>query len=184
MFEKSIVAVRPFKLALLASVALAAAGATAPAFAATSASASASATVIVPIAITKAADLSFGKFASGATGGSITVQTDGSRAGTGDVLLTNGGTNTAASFTITGEPGATYTIDTTGTSANLSSSGNNLPLSLISDFAATASSAGTKATGTLTGGTQTLFVGGTLTVGANQPAGNYTGSVAVAVAYN
>jgi spore coat protein U-like protein len=170
MFEKSIVAVRPFKLALLASVALAAAGATAPAFAATSASASASATVIVPIAITKAADLSFGKFASGATGGSITVQTDGSRAGTGDVLLTNGG--------------ATYTIDTTGTSANLSSSGNNLPLSLISDFAATASSAGTKATGTLTGGTQTLFVGGTLTVGANQPAGNYTGSVAVAVAYN
>jgi hypothetical protein len=182
MFEKSIVAVRPFKLALIASLALVAAGATAPIHAATT-TASASATVIVPIAIAKATDLSFGKFASGASAGSVTIKTDGTR--TVSNVTAAGGTLSAASFNITGEPNATYTIDTTATSTNLTSGVNNLGLALVSDFSAGGASSGTQATGTLSGtGAQTLYVGGTLTVGANQPNGSYSGSVSVAVAYN
>jgi hypothetical protein len=183
MFEKSIVAVRPFKLALLASVALAAAGAAAPTFAA-STTATASATVIVPIAIAKATDLSFGKFASGASAGSVTIKTDGTRTSSG-VTEIGGGTLSAARFNITGEPNATYAIDTTATTANLTSGSDTLSLALVSDFAAAGASSGTQATGTLSGtGTQSLYVGGTLTVGANQPNGSYSGSVSVAVAYN
>jgi spore coat protein U-like protein len=182
MFEKSIVAVRPFKLALLASIALAAAGATAPAFAA-STTATASATVIVPIAIAKATDLSFGKFAAGTSAGSVTIKTDGTRTVTG--VTATGGTLSAASFNISGEPSATYAIDTSATTANLTSGSDTLSLALVSDFTAGGASSGTQATGTLSGtGTQTLYVGGTLTVGANQANGSYSGSVSVAVAYN
>jgi hypothetical protein len=182
MFEKSSTTVRPFKLALLASLALVAAGATAPTYAATT-TASATANVIVPIAIAKAADLSFGKFASGASAGSVTIKTDGTR--TVSNVTAAGGTLSAASFNITGEPNATYTIDTTATSANLTSGANNLGLALVTDLTGGGAASGTVATGTLSGaGAQTLFVGGTLTVGANQPNGAYTGSVSVAVAYN
>ena len=44
---------------------------------------------------------------------------------------------------------------------------------------------GNVATGTLTaGGTQSIFVGGTLTVSATQVAGTYTGAVTLTVEYN
>jgi len=39
-------------------------------------------------------------------------------------------------------------------------------------------------TGTLTAGAQTIYVGGVLTVAANQPAGTYTGTVSATVEYN
>jgi spore coat protein U-like protein len=54
----------------------------------------------------------------------------------------------------------------------------------ISDTSASAITTGTVATGTLTGGAQTIYVGGALTVGANQVAGTYAGNINVAVDYN
>ncbi len=51
------------------------------------ATAQATGTVISPIAITKSADLVFGSFASGATGGTVTVSTLGVRGKSGDVAL-------------------------------------------------------------------------------------------------
>jgi spore coat protein U-like protein len=182
MFKKSIAAQRPFKLALIASIAMLGA-ASAPSFAANSTTASASATVLTPINVSKSTDLNFGKFIATAVG-SVTVSTSGARTFSG-VTLATGITPTAASFSITGEPNATYTIDTTGTSTSLTNGANTMPLAIYTDLTGGNATSGTVASGTLSaGGAQTLYVGGQLTVGATQVAGAYTGTIAVAVNYN
>ncbi|MFL6672228.1 MAG: DUF4402 domain-containing protein [Massilia sp.] len=173
-----------FKLALLASIAAAAAGAIAPSFAATT-TASATATVVIPITVTKSSDLAFGKFASGATAGTVVISTAGAATRTGGVS-SGGGTTTAAAFTISGEKGAAYTIDTSASTANLTSGSDTMALALITDVATGAgATTGTVASGVLDGttGNQVLRVGGSLTVGINQPAGAYVGTVSVAVLY-
>jgi hypothetical protein len=139
--------------------------------------------VVTPIAITKAADLSFGSFAAGGTIGTVTVTPAGVRSVSGGVVAA-GGTATAAKFDVTGQAGLTYTISMTGTSANLTSGGNNIPYTVISDVSASAITTGIATSGTLTAGAQSIYVGGSLAVAVNQPAGTYTGTVAVDVNYN
>jgi hypothetical protein len=179
---KKIVGIRPLKLALLASFALGVIAAGSNTLAATTATASATATIIAPISVSSTANLAFGKFAPGA-GGSVTINTAGARSVTG--VIASGGTTTAASFDITGEASTAYAIDTSATSATLTSGSDTMALALISDFTGGGATSGTQATGTLDGtGKQTLHVGGVLTVSASQPNGSYTGTVSVAVAYN
>jgi hypothetical protein len=181
MFTKSIAAQRSFKLSLLASIAVFGAVASAPAVSAT-ANATASADVITPIAVTKAADLAFGKFAAGA-GGSVTVNTGGVRSQSGVVGV--GGTASTASFSITGEANATYAISFTGSSTELTSGANKMPLALFSDLTGAGATSGNVLTGQLSaGGTQVLYVGGTLTVAANQAGGSYSGTINTDVQYN
>lgn len=176
MFKKSTTSVRPFKLALLAM----AIGVAAQAHAA-STTATASATVIAPIGVSSTGSLAFGKIAAAATPGSITVSTNGTRTAS---VASASGTASAVTFDITGEANATYTIDTSATT-NLTSGSDSMTLALVSDFSGAGATTGVQGSGTLDGtGKQTLHVGGTLTVGANQPAGAYTGTVSVAVAYN
>jgi spore coat protein U-like protein len=167
--------------AKLAVLALAIAGA-GSAMAAT-ATATSTSTVITPIAITNAANLSFGSIAAGATTGTVTVSPNGTRAVAGGAVAA-GGTATAAQFNVTGQAGLTYAIDFTGTSATLTSGANNMTFTTVSDVTASAITTGNAATGTLAGGAQTIFVGGALSVGANQSAGTYTGTISVAVNYN
>jgi hypothetical protein len=181
MFEKSIAAVRPFKRAMLVSFALGAIAIGGDALAANNtASASATAIVVTPISVSKTADLSFGKFSAG-TGGTVAVDVAGTRTATGAVA--SSGTVTAAAFSITGEPGTAYTIDTvSGTSTNLTSGSDTMALALATGL--TSGGSDNPTSGTLSaGGTATLHVGGTLTVGATQPTGTYAGTVAIAVAY-
>jgi hypothetical protein len=182
MYKKSIAAQRPFKLALLASIAAVALSGTSS-FAATSTSASASATVMLPISITKATDLAFGKFIAAGSGGDVTIDTAGARTGTGVTLVNS--TVGAASFTIGGEPNATYAIDFTGSSATVGNGTDTMALTLISDLTAGGATSGSVASGTLDGtGAQTLYVGGKLTVAGTESSGAYSGSIAVAVNYN
>lgn len=181
MFKKSTAAQRLAKLALGASVALLGA-ASAPSFAATTATASATATVVTPIAIAKATDLVFGKFIAG-PGGSVTVSTSGARTSTG-VTEVSGVTPVAATFNVTGDGTSTYAIDTTGTSANLTSGANNMAFAIVSDLTGGNTTSGTVSTGALTAGAQTIYVGGVLTVGAAQAPGAYSGTISVAVNYN
>jgi spore coat protein U-like protein len=173
----------PLKLALAAALALASLAIPVGA-APVSADATATATVIIPITITKTADLSFGKFAPG-VGGSVTVSTSGGRSATGAILSTIGSTPTAARFTVHGETSATYAITYTG-SANLTSGSDTMVLTKISDLTGLGATSGTQATGALDGttGDQSIYVGGSLAVGAAQPSGTYTGTVTVAVEYN
>jgi hypothetical protein len=185
MSKKSIAAVRPLKLALLATFALGAIGAGSDALAVTNnATASATATVVTPMNITKNADLAFGKISAGATSGTIKVSTSGGASVTGGTTK-SGGTPTAANFTITGDNSATYTIDLSGTTATLTGAGTPMALALAMDFVGDGSGTTTVTTGALSGaGSQTLYVGGTLSVGASQAPGAYTGGVTVTVAYN
>jgi spore coat protein U-like protein len=150
---------------------------------AATATASSTSTVITPIAITKAADLSFGSIAAGGTAGTVTVSPNGTRNVTGGTVAA-GGTITAAQFNVTGQSGQTYSIDFTGTSTTLTSGSDTMAFSTISDVSASTITSGNVSAGTLTGGAQTIYVGGALTVGATQPAGTYSGTISVAVNYN
>jgi spore coat protein U-like protein len=167
-----------FKLAVMA-LALSGAGS---AMAAT-ASATSTSVVVTPIQISKATDLSFGAIASSGTAGTVTLTPGGTRT-VGGGAVAAGGTSTAAKFDVTGQAGLTYAISMAGTSANLTSGSDTIPFTVISDVTASAITTGIAATGTLTGGAQSIYVGGALTVAANQAAGTYTGTVAVAVNYN
>jgi hypothetical protein len=136
-----------------------------------------SGTVIAPIQITKTADLVFGSFAAGATGGTVTISTAGARAKTGDVVL-SGTAAAAAKFDVTGEGGLTYSIALTPTLLTRSGGTETMAFTAESDITS----------GTLAGvggaGAQSFFVGGVLTVGTGQVPGNYVGSVKATVAYN
>lgn len=133
----------------------------------------ATATIVAPISITHdaGAALGFGLMTAG-NGGTVVVTTAGAGTATGDVVLVSGSTNSADSFTVTGDAGRSFSIVTTG--GTVDSGGNSMP------FTTTAAGSGTLSAG----GTAAFSVGGTLTVGNGQAAGSYTGSYDATVTYN
>lgn len=151
---------------------------------AASATASANAAVIAPIAVNKTSDLSFGRFSSGA-GGTITVSTSGERSASGVIPSADGGAMTAAEFVVSGDKNASYSIAHGGTAALLHSAGaDTMMLTKFSDLSGANASAGNVLSGKLISGTQTIHVGGTLAVAANQAPGDYAGVVTVTVEYH
>ena len=177
---------RTLKLALISAFAFGAAT-VGGISAAAEATATASGTVIVPIAIAKTVDLSFGKFAPGA-GGTITVSTSGDRTSSGVIMSAIGSSPTAAKFDVTGDADATYSIAHSGTAVLTNTTGvgdETMTLTKFSDLTAGDATTGNVASGTLSaGGAQSIYVGGTLTVGAAQVPGVYTGTVIATVEYN
>ena len=140
------------------------------------ASANATARIITPIAITNTQGLAFGNIASSAAIGTVTVTPAGVRTGTGGVTPSAIGTFNNAIYTATGENNATYSI-TLPSSINITSGSNTM---VVNSFTSTPTP-----TGLLNGsGTQTINVGATLNVGANQATGNYAGTYDVTIAYN
>ena len=176
---------RTLKLALVSAFALGSIGFGVNSYA-VGTSADATATVITPIAITKTANLAFGSFARGA-GGTVTVSTSGARTGSGTILSTVGNTPGAAKFDVTGDGTSTYSITWSGDTALVTGAGGageTMALTRISDLTAGNATSGEVTSGTLTAGAQSIYLGGTLTVGAAQVAGAYTGSVTATVEYN
>lgn len=141
---------------------------------AASASGSASATIATPVSISETTALSFGTILADDTASStIVVSSAGARSvGSGSAQLL-GGTVSNAAFSVSGESGATYTISYTA--GSLTGPGTAMAVDTFTDD--------TSSTGTLTGGSDTFNVGATLTVGANQTAGSYSGSYTVTVNY-
>ncbi len=163
-------------LALSAAAILSAPFATTQARAA-STTADATANIVSAISISKVDNLRFGNVAAGSSVGTVVLTATGTRSKTGGVTLSNVNTGGPASFTVSGDGTATYAITLPSTPTTLTDGGtNNMTVDTF-----TSQPAGT---GALTGGTQTLTVGATLHVGANQPAGNYTGTFSVSVDYN
>jgi hypothetical protein len=180
---------RALSMALASVLALAGTGLVNNAYAA-AATSTATSTVITPIGITAPVVLSFGKFAPGA-GGSVTISNSGARTGTGVILSSTSSVQTAARFDVTGEASTTYAITHSGVAALTGISGaaltlpSTMALAKTSDLTGANVTTGNVAAGTLgVGGTQSIFVGGALTVAAAQPAGVYTGAVTVTVEYN
>ncbi|HBA87365.1 MAG TPA: hypothetical protein DCZ75_05055 [Geobacter sp.] len=145
-----------------------------------------SATVVQPLTITKVLDLNFGKFMSGAgaAAGTVVVGTNNAQSVTGGVTTSAalGASAKAATFTVTGEPSSTYaitypaqtTLDGPGTAMTIGTFTNAVDVGTV-----------LAGVGTLPGsGPQVLSVGATLTVGADQATGTYSGTLDVAVNYN
>ena len=122
--------------------------------------------------------LAFGSVVA-ASGGSVTVAVNPlGRSGSGGVVLLPSGSWSAASFSVTGDPSATYaiTLPANGVVA-LTSGANSMAVdNFTSSPAATGQLGG--------GGSQTLMVGATLSVAGNQASGSYSGSFTLTVNYN
>lgn len=160
----------------------AAAVAVAPSSIAANTSASSTGVVVTPIAISKATDMVFGKFAA-VTGGTITVSTSGARTVSGAVIGMSG-TPAAAKFDVTGEPDATYSINLAAPATLDAGPGETMAFAVVSDLTGANTTSGNATSGTLTGGAQSIYVGGVLTVASAQPPGTYSGSVVATVEYN
>lgn len=136
--------------------------------------ASASATVITPIDIVKTTNLRFGTFAAG--GGYVAIAADGTRSGDAPLLSADAGG--AASFSISGEPNASFAVSFPD--------GNTVTMLHTNGVdSLTAVSFVTSSSRTLDGsGSRALTMGASLNVGGNQLTGNYSGDFHVAVQYN
>lgn len=141
--------------------------------------ATASANIVAPITIDKVTNLVFGNIAVKADeGGTVVMSPAGSRTNTDGVSLpaTTGDFN-AATFTVTGETDYGFEIEITPATLKVKKGTTN---------EMTISSFTNNSTGVLTSGTQTVGVGGTLTVTAGQATGVYTSTdeFTVTVNYN
>jgi hypothetical protein len=159
---------------LFAAAALAAITLSAGAANAASVDAGAGAKIIAPLQIAKKTDLYFGTIAPSLdTADQVVIGFDGSRK-CGPALTCLTADHTAATFAVSGEMDAVYTVSLPGAIKIVNGNGDAM---VVSNFA------GSKDQGTLFGGNDSFTVGGTLDVAAMQAAGKYTGSFTVAVEY-
>lgn len=150
---------------------------------AASATANATAEIIAPISVQKYAagvtsgDLAFGTIIAGSSASTVTVAaSDSSRTlATGDAVLISS-TYGAAEFSAQGAADASFTV-TLPTEAITLSDGDSHTMS-VDQFTMNGD------TSFDSNGSASFSVGGTLTVGASQVAGSYSGTFSVDVAYN
>ncbi|HKK41079.1 MAG TPA: DUF4402 domain-containing protein [Bacteroidales bacterium] len=127
-----------------------------------------------PVEVTILQNMAFGAFSQGATGGSVTVNTDGSRVATGDVVLLNLGFSfNAASFKLVANEGTLISLvfgsdvslpGSNGGSMNLHLEGSDPASPFVISVNPPAST--------------TLYISGTLSVGnsSSSPPGSYSGT--------
>ncbi len=135
------------------------------------------ANIQVPISITKMSDLNFGTMIATPLAGRVTVDPFGVRTATGGVVLANTSVFgvSAAGFQVNGEPNTTFSLLLPITAQMTYGAYSMLVDGFITDGAPYKLSVN---------GGQHLSVGASLSVGANQAPGLYSGSFTVTVAYN
>lgn len=138
-------------------------------------SGSANASVILPLTLTESATLEFGQLSASADAGTVVVDAAGERTQTGGVNL-EGGVARPGSWSVAGEPSTAYTVTLPAADVTLAAGGDTLTVNDFTDSRNGASN-------TDGAGNDSFQVGATLVVGADQPAGTYSGSYAVTVAY-
>lgn len=155
-----------FRHARCAALALAAAGAFLPAHAQ------------LALTVSGTVDLTFGSFAAG-SGGQVTVSPGGVRTVSGGVVRLSSAGGSAGQITVSGQSSATYSIGlpADGTVVLSNAAGQSMPLK---SFVSSPSGSGQIGAG----GSQTIFIGATLSVAAGQPIGSYSGSYPVSLNYN
>jgi len=152
--------------------------ATTPAFAQagpqSTANATADAEIVAPIAVANTAPLSFGRLAAYHSASTVSVDASGNLTPSNPGMVIAGSTGSAAAFNVTGAVGLAYT---TSIPASVSLTGTGTPMS-----ASLSKSGG--AANLDASGADSFKVIGTLTVGADQTPGAYSGSFTVGVQYN
>ncbi len=130
-----------------------------------------------PLVLAKTGDMNFGEIAPSTAATTVIIDPDGGVNGA-STAIGLGGTPTAADFEVSGLPGQTYSV-TLPVNGSIVLTGPGTDMA-VDDFTHDAS-------GSLSGaGSQpnAFGVGATLTVGANQTAGAYSGSFDVTLSYN
>lgn len=150
-----------------------------------SATATATATIITPISIEKKVDLNFGNIVANSTGGTVTIATDNTPKYNKVAAPSIPGTRSAASFEVKGFAGVTYSISLPQSITLTREGGNgngNKKTMTVDNFVSNPSGTGLLSAS----GSQTVNVGATLNVAANQVAGTYknTTDLKVTVNYN
>jgi len=142
--------------------------------------ATATATIITPISIEKKVDLNFGNIVANSTGGTVTIATDNTPKYNKVAAPSIPGTRSAASFEVKGFAGVTYSIELPKT-ITLTKDGGKETMT-VDNFVSNPSGTGLLSAS----GSQTVNVGATLNVAANQVAGTYknTTDLKVTVNYN
>lgn len=134
----------------------------------------AGAKIIAPLQIANTTALYFGTIAPSLTADDTVVVNAAGAKTCGSELTCLTDDHTAAAFNVTGEADHSYTIDLP----------TQIQLSNGADGSMTVDGfAGSQETGTLSNGADSFSVGGTLSVGANQATGEYTGTFIVTVEY-
>lgn len=144
----------------------------------------ANAAVVRPNTLIKTDDLDFGTLISGPTAGTVTINpvTNARNATGGTTLVGNDG----GRATFQGTGGILLITVSGSTSVALTRAGGGAPAMAASLVRAASTSGGGIALlgATLVpSGVQTYYIGGTLTVPANQPAGAYSGTFTLTVNY-
>ena len=162
-------------LRLAAVGAIAAASFATSAQAATTASANANAEILSSLTVVSTADLQLGQIAAN-TGGTVTVNADSTVASSGALIST--GTRSPAAFDVIGSANSMIIVTLPTAPVDLTRVSGTETMSL-GGFNTTPNG-GFQLDGA---GAGNFTVGGTLTVGAAQVPGNYTGSFSVSVEY-
>jgi hypothetical protein len=138
----------------------------------------ATATIVGPLTLTKVSDMDFGTIAVTGTAGTVVLGTDNSRTAVGPALVPPAA-GVAASFTVAGEASRTFAITLPANNTVSLVSGANTMAANIFVHNAGANPALDIA------GAAAFTVGATLSVAANQAAGNYTSAnFPVTISYN
>ena len=164
------------KFLLAAGLAIAAAAPANAAPVAATQNAGGKALILIPLTLTKVADLEFGTVVESSTSGTVTVPADGSaRTFTGGVIPVASPVPARAQFAGAGTPGELVNMFLAPPANLKDAAGDTLPISM-----------NLEATNITIDSTHAFFVGvgGTITVAANQPDGDYTGVFTVLAQYN
>jgi hypothetical protein len=131
---------------------------------------------VTAIDVTTQSNLGFGQIVATTTSGTVTVSPAGSRTRSGGVVLGNGSGVSAASFAVTGEHNAGYSI-TLPSVCTLSAGGSSMTADTFTSSPSGSGNLGPS-------GAQSVTLGATLHVGSGQAAAAYSGTYPVTLAYN
>ena len=138
---------------------------------------------IVPMfSAIETSQLSFGKFSPGPQGGDLILTPQNTISALGSVWP-GSGTHNAASFYVTGDPGAAYSITLPASPVTIRHMGTARTMT-VEEWRSVPEAA--PGAGMLENGSQTVFVGATLKVGNlnDNPAGVYTGTYTITFDFN
>jgi len=138
--------------------------------------------VISTLSAIETSQLSFGRFSPGPQGGDLILTPQNTISVLGSVWP-GSGTHNAASFYVTGDPGAAYSITLPASPVTIRHMGTARSMT-VEDWQSVPEAA--PGAGMLENGSQTVYVGATLKVGNlnDNPVGVYTGTYTITFDFN